>query len=279
MVRHTKWLAVAALLIAVAPAMAQRPEGGGGPGGGRGGFGGGMGMRGPSSKWSLLSVPAVQSELALSEEQKTKVQPLVDSMREAMRGGNPGDFEALRDLPEDQRREKMTAMAAERAETQKKVTAEYQPKFSEVLDEVQLQRLQQIYWQSQGTNALRDDDLAAALQISPEQKENITTVNAEFMSQMGRGMGNRGGGGGGGDNQARPDFEQMRQEMQARTEKRDAALLDVLTADQKTKFAELKGAEFDVSQLRGPGGPGGQGRRGGPGGDRPGSDRPARPGT
>ena len=42
-------------------------------------------------------------------------------------------------------------------------------------------------------------------------------------------------------------------------------LMDVLTADQKTKLENMKGPKFDVSVLRGPGG-GGRGRGNGGGG-------------
>lgn len=130
MIRHTKWLAVVAMLLVVSPAFAQ-PEGGRGPGrgqqGGRfgGGFGGGFGAQ---TKYSLLGNPAVQEELAIAPEQKEKAQALLGEFREALRGGaSQEDFAALRDLPAEERREKMAEFAKKREEATTKAIADFKP--------------------------------------------------------------------------------------------------------------------------------------------------------
>jgi hypothetical protein len=269
MVRNWNLGLFLALTLTVAPAWAQ--PGGGQGGGGRGGFGGGMaGRGGPGTPFALLAVPAVQDELALSADQKTKAQTLMGEIREQMQGGF-GDLQGLRDLPEAERLAKMAEFAQKREELTAKINTEYKPKFAEFLDEVQLTRLHQIYWQSQGGAALRDPELAGKLNLSQEQKDKIA---ATIRETQGRGFGG-GPGGGPGGGQGGGNREEAMARMQEAREKRDAALLGTLTDEQKAQFEKLKGAAFDVSQLRGPGGPGG-----GPGGGRPdGSNRPNRPGT
>lgn len=261
------------VLLAAAPAMAQ---GQGGGRGGRGGFGGGFGgFGGGNSAYFLLSNEAVQKDLDLTDDQKSKVGGLVDGYRDAMRGDRQqGGFDGFRELSEEQRRERIATMTKEAEERASKANAEYKPKFNEVLDDVQQQRLQQIFWQSQGSRALRDAELASALKLSPEQTTKIDTLFRDAAPQggFGRGQGgNRGAGGNnGGDNQ---DREARMAEFRARQEKLNTEINAVLTEDQKKEKEALLGAPFDVAQLRGgPGGPGGdrgQGGRPGRGGDRP----------
>jgi|GEM_PF-399402 len=296
MIRQMKWLALASMLIAVSPAMAQPPGGGrpgGGPGGGNGFFGGGQrggnfgGGFGGGGKFGLLTNAVVQDEIALSDEQKQKIRAVSDSYREALRTNGAGGFEALRDLPQEERQAKRAELMRELNEGRKKVDAEFAPKYSEVLEEVQLSRLQQVYWQVQGINALRDDDLAKALNLSAEQRQKLTAVAEE--STPGRTGGAQPGQRRDGPPPTEEERQARREEAEARIQKRNEAYLAVLTPEQKAQFEKLKGAEFDVAKLRrgqgGPGGAGGQGgeRRGGdgerrgPGGERRGGgDRPGR---
>lgn len=259
---------LAMMIMAAAPAFAQGPGGGRGGRGFGGGFGGGFG-RG-NSPYALLAVPAVQEELALSDEQKTQSAVLVTAMREAARNNGPQqglDRESLRNMSDEQRRERFAAMGKEMEERNAKLLAEYQPKFAEVLDEAQLQRLHQISWQSQGPRALRDPELAKALGLSQEQQDKIAAV---FTENRGPGPGGNQGFRGrnddnGGDREAqRAEFQARMAEMNAKV---DHDVKGVLTDAQKTELNNLLGAQFDLSKLRrpegerGPGGPG-RGRRG-----------------
>lgn len=271
---------LALMVLAASPTFAQGPGGGrGGPGGGfgggRGGFGGGPGGGSP---YSLLGNEAVQEELGLSDEQKTKSAALLGEMREARRaqfqGGGPEGRDSFRDLSPEERRERFAAMQKEAAERNAKLQAEYKTKFGAVLDEVQLQRLQQIHWQSQGVRALQDPDLANALKLSDEQKSKIAGLLNQGPGgpRGGPGAGDRGPGGpreGGFRGGSPEDREARIAEMRAQREKREAEVKAVLTDDQRAELENQLGASFDVSKLRGPGGPGGPGgERRGPGGDR-----------
>ncbi|MEI8380132.1 MAG: Spy/CpxP family protein refolding chaperone [Planctomycetota bacterium] len=244
-------LATLAVLGAMATSAFAQPGGAGGRG--RGGFGGGFG--GPQSGLMLAGNPAVQKELGVTEDQIAKLKKLGDEAREEMQaGGGGGDFAALRDLPEEERRAKMTEMMNKRMEATRKVTEKFKPKLAEVLDAKQVERLNQIALQAAGPGAYSDPDVAKALKLSKEQQDKLATITKEFGEKQRASF--TGGGGGGG--------EDARAKMRELSAARDKDLAAVLTADQKTQLDKMKGKEFDVAALRG--GPGG------PGGGRPGAE-------
>lgn len=263
MKRVCGWLCCFLLMVVVSPIFAQRPEGGPGGPGGRGmrGMGGGFGG-GNRSPYRLLMSPQVQEELALTDQQKSQGTALLTEMGERARSAM-GDFQSLQNLSEDERRAAIEEMQKKTAQIQ----AEFKPKFAAVLDDIQAQRLQQIAWQAEGAAALRDPELAKALGLSQDQQDQLAKVFAPPSREGGPGRPQDGQQG-----DFRERFAQMQQQ-------RETDAMAVLTAEQKSKLSELKGAPFDVSQLRG-GGPGGGFGGGRPGGNRPdGGNRPNRPGN
>lgn len=254
--RMRLWTGLAALAIAGTMTTAVFAQPGAG-GRGRGGFGGGMG--GPQSALMLAGNPAVQKELGVSEDQIAKLKTLSDEARaELSEGGGPP--EGLRDLPEAERRAKMTEMMAKRAEAARKVNAKFKPKLAEVLDAKQVERLDQITLQAAGAQAYAEPEVAKALNLSKEQQDKIASINKEASEKQRELFGGAGGGGGGGDFQER--FAKMAELNRAR----EKDLAAVLTSEQSDQLAKMKGKEFDVGQLRG--GPGGR-PQGGPGRGRP----------
>ena len=265
MMRMRSWFGMATLALVgmmAASAFAQQPGGGGR---GRGGFGGPTG--GMRSPLSLAAISAVQKELGVTEEQIAKLKTLGDEARAEMQAG-AGGFEGLRDLPEAERRAKMTELMAKQAETARKVGEKFKPKLAEVLNATQVERLDQIALQAAGAQAYSDPGVAKSLKLSKEQQDKLASINKDFQDKLRDG----GGAGAGGDVQDR--FAKMREMGAAR----DKDLEAVLTADQKDQLAKLKGKAFDVAQLRGPGGLGGAGGAGGrPAGGRPRPDGEATP--
>lgn len=237
MLRLSRWIAVVAILLSASVAFAQRP-GGGQPGGGRpGGFGGG-------GQLMLVNNEAVQKELALKEDQISKLKTLGESVREEMRGAFTGGFGG-RDQSEEERakaREKM-------AESIKKLNDKFQPKLAEILDASQRTRLQQIAWQNARSQVYQDAGVIAALKITTEQQEKLAAVSQDFGEKQ-RELSGQGGG---------DEAQTKRREL---SESRDKALSEVLTADQREQFTKLLGKKFDTAQLGG--------GFGGPGGGRPG---------
>jgi hypothetical protein len=186
-----------------------------------GGRGRGMGMGGMMSHASLLRQEAVQADIGLSADLKTKIAAELPE-RTPGGGGNP------RDMTDEQRQKWMEERRARNAEDDKKVAGLLSPE--------QLARLKQIRIQALGAGVLMDETLAKELGVTDEQ----TTKFQSAMQEM------RQAGGGGGGNPG-----EMRAKMTAKA-------MEILTADQKAKLEALKGPAFDVSklQMRGPGGGG-----------------------
>ncbi len=243
-------IALAAFATSTSNVMAQRPGGGGG--GNRGGFGGG-GFGGGFSAVTLAGMEPVQKELALKEDQIAKLKTLGEEARKEMQGGG-GPGGGGQDLSADERRK----MMEERMEAARKLNEKYKPKVAEILDAKQNERMKQIQMQAMGSRIYQDADVVKALDLSKEQQEKLTASNKEFedkRNEMFRAAFGGGGGGGGGD---------AREKMREMTEANDKKLAEILSKDQTAKLETLKGAKFDVAQLRGGfggGGPGGGGGR------------------
>ena len=199
------------------------------PGGQRGQRGG---MRAPGrSMAQLLMNEAVREDLGVTAEQMAKLGELRQTLRDA--GGL--DREQLRDLSEEERREKMREWMAER----EKVEAEVMKKVKEVLDEKQVARLEQIQLQASGVGMFRDPKVRDALELTEDQQATMQ----ESMRELGEEMRDAFAGGA-------PDPDKM---AAIRKKMMDQAM-KVLTADQKAALKKLTGKPFDVSKIQmGPG--------------------------
>jgi len=247
------------------------------------GFGG---MEGVGGTLRLLTHAAVQKDLELTQDQIDKIKKIDEAFQDDLEEGRGNfNFQELQDLSEEERDKKMAEFREKMAARNKKLNEKYQPKLEKVVDKDQFDRIKQIQRQLAGVMAIHGKDVAEALALSEDQREQISSVFAASQEEMqklfprggfggpGGGRGGPGGAGGEGneaDETARRErFQKMQEQMRKLHEDRDAKLMAVLSDEQKTKFEELKGKPFDVSQLRGRGGPGG--RR--PGGGRPGGPR------
>lgn len=205
-------LATASLLSPVASAQ---------PPGGRGR---GMGMGGMMSHAALLRQEAVQADLGLSADQKSKV---ASELPQRGPGGGGGGGGNPRDMTDEERRKWMEERRARQAEDDKKVAG--------LLDAKQLGRLKEIRIQALGAGALMDETVAKELGITDDQ---VSKLQAAMQSMRGQGGG---------------DPAEMRRTMYTKA-------LEMLSPEQKTKLEALRGAPFDTSklQMRGPGGGGGR---------------------
>jgi len=199
-----------AIVAAVLPATDAGAQGPGGRG---------RGMGGMMSHAALLRQEAVQTELGLSADQKTK---LAAELPERGPGGGGGNF---RDMSDEERQKWMAERRARQAEDDAKIAA--------TLDAGQLARLKQIRVQAIGAAALMDEAIAKDVGVSADQVRTLQEALQEMREQ------------GGGDPGA------MRQKMYDKA-------VSILDADQKAKLEALRGPAFDVSklQMRGPGGGG-----------------------
>jgi hypothetical protein len=253
---RTVTVSLLGLLCAVSLASAQ---GRGGRGGGFGGRGMGMGMG--VDQMSLLRVEKVRQELDLVDEQVAKIQDLRDSRRPGRGDGDRPNFQ-------DMTREQVQEMMQQRRN-------EMNAELKKILLEDQWARLQQIYVQVAGSAAVTDEDVAAKLALTDDQKAQIQATRDEAGQQMFAQM-----------RELRDlDEAARRDKMEELRKATDEKVLAHLTAEQKAQFESLKGEPLEISMeevLAGRGGGRGfgfGGRGGGPGGGRRGDrgDRPDRP--
>jgi Spy/CpxP family protein refolding chaperone len=196
-------------------------------GGGRGGFGGMMRMGQDASGVMLIQRKDVQKDLAITADQKTKLeayqQAQQDAMRarmEEMRNGGGGGFD-----PE--------AMRA----TFTKMQEENKAKIAAILTKEQMERLKQINIQMMGARAALVPELAKELGITDDQKASIDKLqetanqaNASLMEKMRSGE---------------IDREEFGPRMQKNNDALTAEIEKALTDAQKAKLKEMGGKKFD----------------------------------
>jgi spore coat protein CotH len=206
-----------------------QPPGGRGPG--RGGFGGpGFGPPGgPASSAMLLRLPEVRKELGTSEPQNKQIDALHAEQQDQMRASFGAiNFQELQELSEEERSKRFEEARKKSEQAAKKADE----KLASVLDAKQMQRLNQLRLQREGIASFRRPEVVKQLGLTNEQQDKIRKLQPEGPMFFGPGPGGPGG--------------------PAQGEKMLGDALAVLTADQKAKWAELKGKEFKFSQ--GPGG-------------------------
>jgi hypothetical protein len=282
--RSTLMMVVATLLVVVVAATAEaqrqggRQGGRGGPGGrgpgGQGGPGmmmgrGGFGGFGGGSLLMLARNPAVQKEIEALDEQVEKINALAEDMRpqRGPRGGEEGERPNFREMSEEERTKFFEEMRKEREKQQ----AEADKKLGEILLDMQMDRLKEIQVQQMGLRALQDEEVAAKLKITADQKAKMQKVMEESGQKMREEMQamfqNR--------DRENVDRDAMREKMTELREKIEKDVMAVLTSAQKKQFEEMKGEPFEMPRPEF-GGRGGRGERDGQDG---GGNRPRRPGV
>jgi len=257
--KQTAICAIGLALSLVAGAGWAQGQGGGRPGGGRGGFGGpGFGGPGGGGITGLLMIPEVRTELKIDEAQKELLDQVSQEMFAKMRtlfqppAGGAGNNQPGRFQPPSEAT--MKQFSALQADQLKKV--------GEILDAKQMARLKQLGVQRAGTRALAQDDVAAQLKLSADQRARITaavTGEQEAIRAVFQGF----QPGTAPTDEQRAEWQKKMTDARAAT---DAKLLAVLTEPQKTQFKGMQGTPFKFPEFRGFGGPGGGGRR--PGGNQ-----------
>jgi serine/threonine protein kinase len=164
-----------------------------------------------------LKDPAVQTDLHLKKAQRDEVASLLDRVEEERKAL----FQAGRDLPSDQKRERWLELA--RA---------HDAEIKAVLSPKQLERLRQIALQLQGIGAFRDPAVVAALKLTGAQKDGIRAIEMADRPPPGKGpqgKGPKGGAGPKGPPPGPPDLERV---------------LALLTVEQRQQWTEMAGPPF-----------------------------------
>lgn len=231
-----KLVAVAALAVLGAVALAQGGgQGGGRQGGGRFGMMGGRGGGGPAS---IVSIPEVQTEIGLNDDQKKKLQEFQDKQREEQRarmeemrnsGGGGGGFD-------------MEAMRKQQAEQQ----AKSEKAIKEILTEAQWKRTYEIWVQNQGNRAILNEQVQKDLALTDDQKSKIKDLQTK-QQEAGQAM-----------MEKMRNGEIQREEIQDLMTKQNQVMNDelgkILTTEQAAKLKEMGGKAFKLPERRGGGG-------------------------
>jgi len=221
-----KLFVVIAVVALVGSAMAQ---------GGGGGRGGQRGMRGgnPNSLSSLIRRADVQKDLAITDDQKTKITEIQTSSRQKMQDA--------RAAAGDDRAAQMAAMQKIGEEVGKEQLA--------VLTADQQKRLKEIFVQVRGTQSVLNPEIQADLGLSDDQKSKIADLqkrqqqaNQEIQAKV---------------RDQSIDQAEDRTEQQKNNEVLATEVEKVLTDAQKSKLKEMGGKPFTADAPAGGGGRGG----------------------
>jgi Spy/CpxP family protein refolding chaperone len=108
----------------------------------------------------------------------------------------------------------------------------------EVLNPDQLKRLKQIELQQRGTQAFKEPKVQTALKFTNEQKEKVNTILEDSAKELKAVMEEARGG----------NFQGLREKMTNLRKETDERLDSVLTAQQKTAWKDMIGAEFKMDR-------------------------------
>lgn len=256
----------------------QRGGQGGQRGGGqqRGGFGGQRGGTPSISKALLLANEDVKDELKIDDGQSATLDAAIEAYREERNEAPRPDFNAIREMPEEERTALFDKMRKE-GEALAKKTDET---LDALLEPEQVTRLNQIVFQLKSGNLLEmlksDEPVKKALGVTEDQVAKLdeaAKAAEEAQQKMRDEMQDSFRGGG-----ERPDFTAIRTKMETLRKQNDERVMAVLTDDQKKKIEDMKGEKFDLDpRVLSRGGRGGQGgpggAQGGRGGQRGGGGR------
>lgn len=169
------------------------------------------------SQAQLASLPDVQRELHMNDEQKTRVAEVNDELRDSRRELWGSTFENLGKVQSQM--EELNRAASQ------KVCA--------VLDPAQRKRLLEITIQQNGPRSLQDPDVVHELGLSDEQQAKLAEAVAANNKAFETGFG-------------QATREEWRERSNLLADEADRRFMGVLNDDQQKKLEALKGQPFEV---------------------------------
>jgi Spy/CpxP family protein refolding chaperone len=174
----------------------------------------------------MLRTPEVQTELKLTEAQKTKVTEMLQQIREERQG-------AFQDLQGQGPEAIQKKMAEWRASEEKQVNA--------ILNADQQKRYRQLQLQQRGVTAVLEPAVADALKLTADQRSKVQALVDAQRQEM-RSLFEGAGGPG--------NFQELRPKMEALRKQTDEKIAAVLTEDQTKQWKEMLGAPFTFPAFR-----------------------------
>ncbi len=227
-------------------------------------------MGGPMMEARVLMRPEVQKELKLTDEQKDQIRELLGPMGPPRPGGDfggrPVGIAPPPPPPGDERGgqpgggpppggefgdrpggggppppggDARPTMRPPGPGQMDRHGVETDQKLKKILDERQYKRYKEIALQQQGPSALSRKDIADKVGLSEAQREKIRDILEKGRPTPPPPPR---------EGEERPDFDAMRKRMDEAREKNGKLILEVLTADQRSKWNDMLGKPFHFQQ-------------------------------
>ena len=183
-----------------------------------------QGGRGFGMMGGLFTNKSVQKELKTDDAQSEKLNAFVKEFQDKHRP----DFEKVRELPQDERREKMQ-------ELNRTLNPELMAGVKDILKPEQVTRFQQIQLQQGGPGALSRPHVQEKLKLTDDQKSKAREINEELQSSSREAFQSSQGDREGAMKKVADLRKQANEKVQA-----------LLTDDQKKTWKEMTGEPFEV---------------------------------
>lgn len=188
-------------------------------------FGFSLSATAPARLLDLVTARDVERDLKLSDEQVGRFKRLSDNISEEIRQANANSVN-------------------DQQQKAREIHDSYRPKLNQILNPEQLARLEQIVLQTSGSDIYLQSEVVDKLQMTQDQQKQISGIFQEFNNKRRELTGSIA-------RTTSPDgMQKYLAQVGELMHQRDKDLLAVLTADQQQRLTEMKGREFDLTQLR-----------------------------
>lgn len=198
---------------------------------------------------TLASNAMVQKDLSASAEQIDKIRSLVEEARNQIMAAEDQQRLPATASPEE-RRKLMEERIAKRADVMRAAKKQVQASLTEILDENQQKRMEQIELQVLRVKAFNAPKVVASLKYTKEQQDQLDAVFKELDEELRQSLRRT--------IEQRPAIqgnrealeENVKAGMQKADQLNEAAKKKIealLTAEQRDQFAALKGQDFDLA--------------------------------
>lgn len=195
-----------------------------------------------SNSIELLRIEKVRQELALSDEQMKQLEEAFEPLNALA-----GDQREAQGLSPDARRKRFEENSKKGGETSKVV----EEKVQRILQPEQLKRFKQLSLQSAGAMALLRPAVVKDLDLTQEQQEEIQTCMQPVRDHLRLASPRPEPGQPTLKDYSEAEREQWRADLHKLQENAQVDMLAVLSDEQRAKFAEMKGKEFEFPYGRG----------------------------
>ncbi len=219
-----RWLIAACLVVLCVSSLNAQPPGHG---------------RFARSRW-LVELDPVQSELDINESQSDLLDALCSDLnrqREAILHGDDAPRSSNEELEQERRKSLSSRLA--------KFDRQSEALIGTVLNGEQAVRLQQLYVQRDGAQALDRPEVAEKLQITDEQRKDLLEVRATFAKKLQETFMARRD-----QFRNRTGFEETLRDADRLRAKELDEIRKLLNEEQQSRFNELTGEPFDFATIR-----------------------------